>query len=352
MNKKMNKKLKIMNYNEKVETIKKSMSNIERLLFDNFGLSIVYDGQKDYLQNDVKLTFDLKSGRFHESVSNEIIIKYLKNVFSNVERFENRFLNFFKEKIKLEDVPEDAKDYGKIVIVGSADDNKNDGNIYVVNKPEFGVEDGREVDIFETYKSIFSKFSTVFDEFSEMFENATELSYDEAFSIDDSELIIKVFGAIDIPEMINKLGAEKIKVDGKLVKHKQYSKSGEFLGFKEYDVIFETYSVNIKPLINKLVENPWGDDDTAYVVKAWCTSTNEEHYLWIEDEYKNDPLSAIASTFRIHKNIIPYIKEIKRQGDLLFTEMKPEFKTENIKPEGEIVPLTKDQYFGLLTAQS
>jgi hypothetical protein len=58
-------------------------------------------------------------------------------------------------------------------------------------------------------------------------------------------------------------------------------------------------------------------------------------------------LTAIASTFVVHKNIIPHIKALKRQGDILLTEMD-----DDIKPEGEMVSLTKEQYFGLLVAQS
>ena len=51
---------------------------------------------------------------------------------------------------------------------------------------------------------------------------------------------------------------------------------------------------------------------------------------------------------RVHANVIPHIKEIKRQGDVLLVETGDV----DIKPEGELVPLTADQYFGFLTAQS
>jgi len=63
--------------------------------------------------------------------------------------------------------------------------------------------------------------------------------------------------------------------------------------------------------------------------------------------YKDDPLAAIASTFRIAENLIPYIKELKRQGDILIVEL-----TEEIEPKGNVVPLTSEQYFSLLTAES
>jgi hypothetical protein len=69
--------------------------------------------------------------------------------------------------------------------------------------------------------------------------------------------------------------------------------------------------------------------------------------LWIEDQYKDSPLEAVASTFRIHENLIPHIKEIKRQGDILLVELN-----QDVEPQGNIVPLTAEQYFGFLTAQS
>ena len=69
--------------------------------------------------------------------------------------------------------------------------------------------------------------------------------------------------------------------------------------------------------------------------------------MWIDSKYKDKPLEAVASTFHIHKNLIPHIKELKRQGDIMLVEMD-----EDINPEGEVVPLTAEQYFGLLTSET
>ena len=70
----------------------------------------------------------------------------------------------------------------------------------------------------------------------------------------------------------------------------------------------------------------------------------------IDDKFKDQPLEAVASTFMIHENLIPHIKELKRQGDILLVEMKPGH--EDILPEGEMISLSSDKYFKLLTAQS
>lgn len=172
----------------------------------------------------------------------------------------------------------------------------------------------------------------------EEFGKVEPFSYLEAFKIKNNEFRIKVFGTIDISDMIHNMGCKRIKVAGMPVKRKQYDDEGNFTGYKEYDNIYETYRVKG----DKLNLN-----NDVYAIKVWCTSTNQEHWIWINEMYKDDPLAAIASTFRIHENLIPYVKELKRQGDVMLVEL-----TEEVEPEGEKVALTKDQYFGWLTAES
>jgi hypothetical protein len=174
--------------------------------------------------------------------------------------------------------------------------------------------------------------------FLEEYDNVTAFTYQQAFAIRSEAFKAIVFGSIRVPEMIKALGHSRIATAGQAVKHKQYSKQGDFLGYREYDVVFETHVVNGKAL---------GLRGNVYAVKCWCTSTDNEHWLWIEDQYKDDPLEAIARTFHIHENLVPFIKELKRQGDILLVEL-----TEDIEPRGNMVSLSKDQYFGLLTAQS
>jgi hypothetical protein len=173
---------------------------------------------------------------------------------------------------------------------------------------------------------------------SKNYDAANPYTLKEAFQIESLGFRRMVFGSIDISEMIRNLGATRIQVAGKKVIRKQYDSLGNNKSDKTYDVIFETYVVNGALL---------GIERDLYAVKCWCTTTHKENWLWIEKKYKDDPLAAIASTFRFHENVIPYIKELKRQGDVMLVEMKKE-----VRPEGEIIPLTADQYFNLLTAES
>jgi hypothetical protein len=180
--------------------------------------------------------------------------------------------------------------------------------------------------------------SEVLVEFKECYDIVKPYSYTEAFKLTSEIFKSIVFGCIRVPEMIRELGHTRIATAGRPVKHKQFSKSGEFLGYREYDVIFETHRVNGSKL---------GLLESIYAVRCWCTSTDNEHWLWIDDQFKNDPLEAIARTFFIHENLIPHIKELKRQGDILLVELNSD-----IDPRGEMISLSKEQYFSLLTAQS
>jgi len=174
--------------------------------------------------------------------------------------------------------------------------------------------------------------------FDSAYDTATPFSYQEAFAIGNPEFQSTVFGQIRVPQMIKELGHVRLKTAGKAVRHKQFNPQGNFTGYREYDVVFETHKVSGVKL------NLRGD---LYAIRCWCTTTANEHWLWIEDRYKDDPLEAIASTFRVHENLIPFIKELKRQGDILLVEL-----TSDVDPKGDLVSLTADQYFELLTAQS
>lgn len=191
----------------------------------------------------------------------------------------------------------------------------------------------KNITIFNT-----SKFC---NNLSLLYDTAVPYSFKEAFEISNNEYRAMVFGSINIHDMIENLGAKRIACDGKETIQKRYNKGGDFIENIKIINVYEVYEVSKEKL--NLNEN-------VYVLKCWCTTTNNEHWLWIDEKHKNNPLEAIASTFLVHENIIPYIKELKRQGDILFVEMKN--GSENIIPKGNLVPLSAEQYFGLLTAQS
>lgn len=218
-------------------------------------------------------------------------MKYLKGVFTNKERFIDRFIN---------------------TIV-----NAMEKNLYF------------DATNFENVRSLIDLYDTI-----------TPYSYEEAFLIEDRDFQIVVFGSININEMIKHLGHTRIKTDGKTVKQKVFSKEGEFLRYEEIDNIYEIHEIDP----TKLGVN---NGSKLYALKCWCTTTNKEHWIFIDEKYKDSPLEAVASTFWVYDNMIPYIKEIKRQGDVLLVEW-----TKPFEKGGKLVPLTAEIYFKHLTCQT
>ena len=266
-----------------------------------FEMAKTYPHFIHYDKYNVSLRFSIDSMTFYDDVTNLEVLKYLKGQFTNKTRFKSRFTDLFK-------------------------DVKN-----------------QKVDFDETVELSLFTCDDAMDELLDNYDIVTPYTYEEAFKIENAEFRAKVFGSIDIVEMITELGHERIATEGKHLRHKQFSPEGEFLGYVEYDVIYETHRVNGKKL------NIEGDDNDVYALRCWCTTTDKEHWLWIEDEYKANPLEAVAQTFRVHSSIIPHITEIKRQGDVLLVELDSEVTPTD---DDEIVPLTSEQYFGFLTAQS
>lgn len=200
----------------------------------------------------------------------------------------------------------------------------------------------------ERYLSFYENIELLrplYNYFLKNYDKALPFSYKEAFEIEDENFRNMVFSTIEISDLIRNLGATKIKSDGREVIRKCFDKYGNSLPNKNYHVVYETYEIDC----TKLIRNIESTDPNCFghAVKCWCTTTNKEHWIWIEPAYKDNPLEAIASTFRFHENIIPHIKELKRQGDIMIVELHKE-----VNPKGQIIPLTAEQYFKFLTIET
>lgn len=170
-----------------------------------------------------------------------------------------------------------------------------------------------------------------------LWSRVKSFSYKEAFEIKDGNFRALVFSVIDVPEMIKHLGSKRIKTDGIELENKAYDKT-----FK-LSQVYELHKVDCSEL---------EIEEDVFAIRCWCTSTNTEHWLWIDKKegLKNDPLSAIASTCKVYKSMIGNIKHIIRQGDVFIFEMK----NDNFVPkeDEEIVSLDKNTYFNLLKCQA
>jgi hypothetical protein len=233
------------------------------------------------------INYDIENDTFIKNVTIFDFVRYIKGIYTNKERFVNNFLNYFITGVQMYDRPD-------------------------------RIENLKVLDYY--------------------YDLAKPFSYKEAFEIADSGFKALVFGSINIVEMINNLDVERISVEGKLCKHKVYNEDKTFK-YEENNLIYELYKINLKNI---------GVEATALAVKCWCTTTNKEHWIWVDDKYETlGALEAIASTCVVYEDMIPFIKSIKRQGDVFIFEM-----TKQIIPTGNKVSLTAKQYFDLIVAQS
>ncbi|RQO41679.1 hypothetical protein DBR39_03430 [Chryseobacterium sp. KBW03] len=186
-------------------------------------------------------------------------------------------------------------------------------------------------------------FTQILDKIESLWDEVKPMKYEEFFNTTDRNFKLFCFSYYGVGNLMEKLEAKKINEREIEVSYVEYDENGNENLVKKVNR-YEVHEVEN----NKLGIFVWGDRmQHSYAVKCCCPSTKKEHWLWIEQEYKDDALTAIASTFRIHSNLIPHIKNLKRQGDLLICELK-----EKMTPAGEIRPLTASEYFNLLRAET
>lgn len=187
------------------------------------------------------------------------------------------------------------------------------------------------------------------------FDSIAPIAYGEVFNLKSESLQAMVFSNINIEEMINELGVKKLKVDGIEVERRIYQPDGSYTLEKKHN-IYELLEVDTTRLLKAVMSgrSVREGQTKGYVIKCWCTSTNKEHYIWVQEDFAkdHDPLKAIASTFQIQKSLIPHIKELKRQGDIMLVTYNDPEIIKKVDPNEEKVALTPEQYFGLLVAET
>lgn len=186
-------------------------------------------------------------------------------------------------------------------------------------------------------------FTAILNKIERLWDETEPIAFEEFFNTADRNFKLFCFSYYGVGNLMKKLEAKKINEAEIEVAYLEYDKNGNAISTQKMNR-YEVHEVENQ----KLGMFVWGGrQQYSYAVKCWCPSTKKEHWLWIEREYKDDALTAIASTFRIHANIIPHIECLKRQGDLLICELK-----EKVTPTGEIRPLTASEYFNLLRAET
>lgn len=239
------------------------------------------------------INFDTNNAYFEFPVDETQLTKYLKLAYKNNKpRFKDRFINYYKTA-------------------------------------------------FKAYN--YEYFNYLLDNMSELWDKIKEFSYEEAFQIKQNEFRIKVFSVINVEEMIENLGCERIKTEGKETVNKVWNETLEKFEEIPLTLVYELHHVNGEKLGIK--------DAILPIIKCWCTSTDNEHWLWVDPDkiVDNSPLSGIVSTCCIYKSMVGKIKHIIRHGDVFIFEMLEEVvPSEN----DEVISLSVEEYFKLLKSQS
>jgi len=240
------------------------------------------------------ISFDTYNCYFNTKVDEKTIAKYLKGVYrENKSRFKSRFVDFFKTQFKAYDL---------------------------------------------------EYFNDIIDNIDFFWDKVNPFTYQEAFEIEDVTTRALFFRSVNINEMVSELGATRINVEGKELVNKVWNEYKNEFEEVPYTVVYELYHINGSKLgLNEEVKLP--------IVKCWCTTTNDEHWLWVDSESfsDNSPLQAIASTCVIYKSMHNKIKHIIRQGDVFIFEM-----IEDVMPSEneETMSLSMNEYFKLLKSQA
>lgn len=139
-----------------------------------------------------------------------------------------------------------------------------------------------------------------------------KISMNQIFTLKSRMLKRICFEILSPSELMKALGAVRIKVSGIELDYCQYDEFGNKTSLSKYNV-YETY---------RTTEHEKHQLNEIFAVKCSCSTTENEHWIFIEDQYAYSPLSAIASTFHIPDEDLSQIHCIKRQGDILIAEMK------------------------------
>lgn len=193
---------------------------------------------------------------------------------------------------------------------------------------------------WERYETPF--FTKILNKIEKLWNEVEPMKYEEFFNAKNRNFRLFCFSYFGVENLMEKLGAEKINEAEIEVNYYKYNENKNKVLIKKINR-YEVHGIkNEKLRLFTRRRSPY-----SYAIRCWCPSTEKEHWLWIEEEYKDNALMAIASTFRVHENIIPYIKCLKRQGDLLICELAKE-----VIPEGLPRPLTAEEYFSLLEVET
>lgn len=158
----------------------------------------------------------------------------------------------------------------------------------------------------------------------ETWDNIEPVTVGEALNIKNTELRRTYFDCIGVVQLFKSLNPTLR--DRKTITKKRANWDDENQeSFRTFEDVYELYEIEGSKLFEK---NRWGSEaNPVYAVRCWCTTTNREYWLyvnqeaatgerwWSRSENKNyNAIRAIAWTIRID---VTNPERIYRQGDII-----------------------------------
>lgn len=162
----------------------------------------------------------------------------------------------------------------------------------------------------------------------ECWDDIKPVTVQQALAIQNAEVRRVYFNCIGVEKLFKEL--EPVLRDRQVIKKKRmkWDDSNDSIEY-EFEDVYELYEIEGKKLFET---DRWGSDPRpVYAVRCWCTTTNREYWLYVNDEAacgetrwnnkkKYDAIQAIAWTIRID---VDNPERIYRQGDIIVAKIGP-----------------------------
>jgi hypothetical protein len=187
----------------------------------------------------------------------------------------------------------------------------------------------------------------------ETWDDIKPVTVEEALKIPNTELRRTYFDCIGVVQLFKNLNP--ILRDRKVITKKRTGWDDDNKEVvRTFEDVYELYEIEGSKLFEK---SRWGRDaNPVYAVRCWCTTTNREYWLYVNNEAATgsrwamtgektnyNAIRAIAWTIRID---ITHPERIYRQGDIIVA------KRSNKSTETSKYHLNETQYLDLMYSES
>lgn len=190
----------------------------------------------------------------------------------------------------------------------------------------------------------------------EMWEDIIPVTVEEAFKQTNAETRRTYFDAIGVEKLFTSL--DPALRDKQVIKKRRARWDDKDLEYNyEFEDVYELYEIPGEKLFGTLNASGRNNTDPVFAVRCWCTTTNREYWLYVNNEAATgqrfinhdrsresyDAIRAIAWTIRVD---IDKIDRIYRQGDIIIVK---EGKGAKVLDQYH---LTKDMYLSLMYSET